>query len=105
MSIMQTEATDEIIKEAYEKGYFTTSNGNVIIARGLDRTNSCHFNIGYDEEDKYKTITGLCIKETKNFDFTAYENAKKVLFDEILGENISREEALASYKNEGYTNN
>ncbi len=104
MSIMQTEANDEIIKEAYEKGYFTTLNGNVIIARGLDK-NTCHFNIGYDEEDKYKTITGLCIKEAKNFDFTSYKNAKKILFDEILGENITLEEALSSYKNDGYTNN
>lgn len=104
MSIMECEATDEIIKEAFNKGYFTSSNGNIIIARGLDK-NTCHFNIGYDEEDKYKTITGLCIKHTTNFDFSQYENAIKIFFDEILGENISLEEALASYKNEGYTNN
>lgn len=105
MSIMECEATDEIIKEAFNKGYFTSSNGNVIIARGLDKTNTCHFNIGYDEEDKYKTITGLCINHTNNFNFSQYENAVKIFFDEILGENISLEEALASYKNKGYTNN
>lgn len=104
MSIMQCEATDEIIKEAFYKGYFTNSNGNIIIARGLDK-NTCHFNIGYDEEDEYKTITGLCIRERKNFDFAPYENAVKIFFDEILGEDISLEEALASYKNKGYTNN